>query len=116
MTKREAVKGTMVLIVLLFVLGIVGGMERAEAHETERTRKVPACAEDEMLDGVGNFGNGRWDKYVCVHPEDVAASQIEHHYKDPTINATVAGSVCEHPKFWERTQGITIMPEACDGG
>lgn len=78
--------------------------------------RVPRCLEDEMLEGRGNFGNGRWDRYACVHPDDVAAYMIEVHYKDPSIHSTVGGSVCEHPRFWNRSEGISIMPEACDGG
>jgi len=28
-------------------------------------RPVPQCHEDVVLVGIGDFDNGRWDKYVC---------------------------------------------------
>lgn len=90
--------------------GAVGVGITAASAEEDRPR-VPRCAEDEMVDGRGDFENGRWSRYVCVHPEDVAAGEIEHHYNDPTIYATVRGSVCEHGRFWRREVGIEPAAE-----
>lgn len=83
----------------------------AIAHHSGR---VPACAEDEMVQGEGNFEHGKWTRYVCVHPDDVVAETIENDYRNPAVHASVAGSVCENRRFWKRQQGITIIPESCD--
>ena len=33
---------------------------------------IPKCEEDEpYLRGVGDFDGRRWDRYVCVHVDDV---------------------------------------------
>ena len=77
--------------------------------------RVPACAEDEMVAGRGDFEHGKWTRYVCVHPDDVVAETIENDHRNPAVHASVAGSVCEYRRFWKRQQGITILPEACDG-
>lgn len=76
-------------------------------------RNIPKCQEDELVQGVGNFENGRWTRYICVHPDDIVAETIENDYRNPAVYATVVGSVCEHKRFWYR-QGIeTVVTEAC---
>ena len=31
---------------------------------------IPACPEDAVIVGEGNFVNGRWDSYTCGHAMD----------------------------------------------
>lgn len=76
---------------------------------------VPACEEDELVAGRGNFEHGKWSRYVCVHPDDITSETIENDYRNPAVYATVVGSVCEHPRFWNREAGIRAsVSETCD--
>lgn len=55
------------LVALAFALGIMVG--RAEEPI------VPACAEDVVLVGIGDFADGRWDAYVCGPARDDLVEQ-----------------------------------------
>ena len=48
------------------VLGIWG--DRA-AHPL--AGRIPSCAEDEVVIGAGDFADGRWDLYLCMHPDRI---------------------------------------------
>jgi hypothetical protein len=58
----------------LAIATILGGfgMGRATAGgDTVRVR-IPVCAEDEtFLKGKGDFDGRRWDRYVCIHPDNL---------------------------------------------
>lgn len=112
MRRRFTAVGVALAVILFANLVLFAFAMTAKAHHTKR---VSACAEDEMLAGAGNFRHGKWTRYVCVHPDDVTAETIENDWTNPAVYATVKGSVCDHPRFWYRQTGISIMPEACDG-
>lgn len=38
-------------------------------------RSVPRCTEDEVLRGTGDFEDGRWTDYVCIHRDRVSGSR-----------------------------------------
>lgn len=92
--------------------GYVSPNHALALHMSER--KVPKCAEDEVIAGRGNFAHGYWERYVCTHPDDITAETIENDYRNPAVYATVRGSVCDHRRFWNREVGIKpSVEETC---
>lgn len=96
-----------------FLVGFaVCSSTEAQAHHWNH--RVPVCAEDEVMEGRGDFDHGKWSRYACIHPDTITSETIENDYRNPAVYAYVRGSVCEHPRFWNRQVGISVMPEACD--
>lgn len=94
------------------VVAVIGSMAPATASHSDN--RIPLCAEDEIVRGVGDFSHGKWSRYVCIHPENVAAEMIRQDYRDPTIYAPVRDSVCSHRRFWKREIGIVpAVSETC---
>lgn len=56
-------------------LGIIVGsllVSPVAAHTKAPHGHVPACHEDEVVQGRGDFhSTGYWDRYVCVHPDSL---------------------------------------------
>jgi hypothetical protein len=51
-----------------FAVGIIAICDTV----TENKRnEIPNCAEDELIQGSGDFIDGKWDSYVCVHPDNL---------------------------------------------
>ena len=48
-----------VLLLGLLLGAVLGYMVRGS--------DTPTCAEDEIIQGVGDFEDGRWTAYVCGH-------------------------------------------------
>lgn len=103
--RRSFVKGFIVANVLW--LGTLGGIGIAQAHGEKA-----GCAAEDEIKVVAEFSEGH-KHYTCVHRDDFVAAAIENGYRNPAVSRTVRGSVCEHPRFWSRQHGITVMPEAC---
>ena len=105
-------------VAAVVVFGMVGGSElsvyKMGAANAGTSPRVPRCAEDEYLQGVGEFSRGRWTRYVCAHIDDSGPEWIENDFRNPAVYATVRGSVCEHPRFWKREVGIVrAVSETC---
>jgi hypothetical protein len=50
---------------------VIGWATNAIATDSTRVR-VPVCAEDEpYLRGKGDYSDGAWSRYVCVHIDDI---------------------------------------------
>ena len=104
-TGKAWFKGTLGVVIVAAAIFIVGP---AQAHDTKANR----CAAEDEIKVPWDYTNG---KYRCVHQDEYVAEVIENSYRNPAVSRTVRGSVCEHPRWWERNHGITVMPEACDG-
>jgi hypothetical protein len=52
-------------LALLFAIGYASGMARAADDSP-----IPACQEDAVLLGVGQFNHGHWDAYTCGPARD----------------------------------------------
>lgn len=94
-----------------FMLGLALGslgMSLALATTLEPvTPGVPACQEDEVIVGVGNFDGDFWDEYRCAHPDRFRPKGEAAH------NRSVR-AVCSKPTHWKRYHGVTVMPEGCE--
>jgi len=54
------------MAVLLILVTLVIGAQAAHAEGRDRgERVVPACQEDEVIVGTGDFVAGRWTGYRC---------------------------------------------------
>lgn len=71
------------------------------------------CVTEEYIKIPSRYGE-QHGHYRCVHPDDYVAGFIENSFKNSAVSRTVRGSVCEHPRWWKRNHGITVLPEACD--
>lgn len=58
-------------LALATLLGGLGVGRATAGGQTVRVR-IPVCQEDEtFLRGRGDFDGQRWDRYVCVHPDNL---------------------------------------------
>jgi hypothetical protein len=70
MNKHMARKATLALVAVATLSGI--GIGQATAGGGTVRVRVPVCAEDEtFLKGKGDFDGRRWDRYVCIHPDNL---------------------------------------------
>lgn len=62
----------LVLTTAVYVLLVIPSLTRPVEHHTHYVSNVPECMEDEpYLHGFGDFRNGRWSSYACLHIDDV---------------------------------------------
>jgi hypothetical protein len=104
--------GTRKKAALGLLIGLALGLSAPSM--ASHTGRVPRCQEDEFVRGTGDFDHGKWSEYICFHPDDFVQGYIENEFRNPAVHASVGGSVCEHKRFWNRQEGIRIMPESCD--
>jgi len=72
---KHVVAFLFVVLVVLGTLALMGRALIADAHPRKRVHvhvPIPVCAEDApYLRGRGDFNGTRWERYVCVHQDDV---------------------------------------------
>jgi hypothetical protein len=103
-------------VVIAAALGLAA-MPNVEAAGEETRPRVPRCAEDELIVGRGDYSgtSGTWSRYECAHIDDIGPEWIENDYRNAAVYATVRGSVCVHPRFWNREAGIRAsVTETCE--
>lgn len=113
-TRKPRRGARMVAAVIVAAFGIgcadVGTAPPATAEHSPRVR-IPHCAEDEgFLVGLGNFDGSTWDRYQCVHPENLGPMARE----DAGLARGLVEGICENPRFWKRAYGLTVMAEGCE--
>ena len=65
-------KFLMVFGIVIFIGGILLVAATFDSGRPSDPRPLPTCEEDEVyLVGRGEFTNGRWQYYECVHPDDL---------------------------------------------
>lgn len=97
---------------LIALSGYAAGMSTgASAAHSPRVR-IPHCAEDEaFLVGSGDFSRGRWTRYDCLHPEDLAGMARE----DSGLARELVGGICEDARrYFYRQWGLSVMSEGCE--
>lgn len=71
MTKFERARLALIFTGLLFGVSVGSVIAQAVEGNTVRVR-IPVCEEDEtFLKGKGDFNGQRWERYVCIHPDNL---------------------------------------------
>ncbi len=58
-------------LAVIFLMGV---------SEGDGPPPVPSCQEDEIINGAGDYSDGYWETYVCVHPDTVADEVVSERY------------------------------------
>ena len=80
-----------VLCTFLLILGssIIYEEAKRDYLDNTTTEEVPACNEDEVITGSGDFGpDGYWEEYRCENPDTLFCSTLYHflEFRGPYLN------------------------------
>lgn len=64
-------RGAMMLLLALIGLALVIAIRNVDVVVNVKVSEIPRCVEDEMIRGTGDFEDGRWTRYECVHPDNL---------------------------------------------